>query len=70
MSTTPFPHPSGHTAADAAALELAGVDPHTRQPRENVVACSTCFAPTWHLAAFCDRHYMTPHVIPAHRWAS
>lgn len=52
---------SGHTAQDAAALIVAGVDPASTQPRERPVLCVSCGRPTMHQQARCDEHYRAPH---------
>ena len=52
-----------HTTLDAAALNLAGIDPNSTQPRTGPVPCEECRTPTWNLARGCDRHWKRPGVI-------
>lgn len=59
--------PHGHSDRDAQALEAAGVDPHTRQPRERSVPCRSCGRATWNLTGACDAHYLAPLVARVER---
>jgi len=51
---------NGHTAADAAALISAGIEPAVTQPREHAVRCVICLRETWHQMGYCDSHYVLP----------
>lgn len=49
-----------HTALDHAALQAAGTDPDTSQPRTRPVDCTVCHRVTWNLMRGCDNHYVAP----------
>jgi hypothetical protein len=51
-----------HTSLDARMLELYGVDPSSKQPRERAVPCRSeaCDKQTWHLGGGCAIHYRLP----------
>lgn len=53
-------HLTAHTPLDLEALERAGVDPASTQPREWPVPCSVCRASTFHLGRGCERHFVAP----------
>ena len=49
-----------HTPLDLEALDAAGVDRDSTQPRERAVTCQVCGRVTWNQAAHCDAHYVAP----------
>ena len=49
-----------HTPLDLEALDAAGVDRDSTQPRERAVSCRRCGQITWNQAAHCDQHYVAP----------
>lgn len=55
----------GHTDADWMALNAAGIDPATTQPREQAVQCFglSCGRMTFNQAGGCDAHYQPPPAV-------
>ena len=49
-----------HTPLDLEALDAAGVDRDSTQPRERAVSCRQCGQITWNQAAHCVQHYVAP----------
>lgn len=56
-------HLTTHTAIDRAALDLAGVDPDSTEPRHRATSCLACRASTWNQMGYCDRHWVRPDAI-------
>jgi hypothetical protein len=52
-----------HTPLDAAALDLAGVDPASTEPRKQAVRCLECHRTTWNQMGGCDAHWRRPSAI-------